>query len=121
MRILHRFNFLFKLGVLTKHSSSEKRDIIYTNQAIFVLLFASICITFTNASFGFYGRMLIPLSTFIVLLSSFYLQQQQQHFWAKFIATHAPFGAAILSTLLFGSLANTQYYMSVLQISGKKI
>lgn len=118
MRILHQFNFLFKLGVLTKHSSSEKRDIIYTNQAIFVLLFASMCIAITNASFGFYGRMLIPISTFLVLLSSFYLQQQQQHFWAKVIATNAPFGAAILSTFLFGPLANTQYYIIATLVLG---
>lgn len=111
MRILHRFNYLFKLGVLTEHSSSEKRDTIFTNQAIFVLLLASISIAFTNASFGFYGRMLIPLCTFTFLLGAFYLQHLQQYFWAKFVAIHTPLAASIFSTLLFGGLANTQYYI----------
>lgn len=111
MRILHRFNYLFKLGVLAEQSSSEKRDIIFTNQAIFVLLLASVCITLTNVSFGFYGRMLIPLSTLIFLSSAYYLQNLQHYFWAKFIAIHTPLAASIFSTLLFGALANTQYYI----------
>lgn len=111
MKMLSRFNYIFTLGVKQEQSSTEKRDIIFTNQAIFVLLFSSFCITLANIVAGCYLRVSVPLITFFCLLSTLYFQANSKYNNAKFLAILFPFLAAILSPVLFGPLAKTQFYL----------
>lgn len=111
MTILNRFNYIFTLGVRPEQSSAEKRDIIFTNQAIFVLLFSSACITLANLIAGCYLRVSIPVLSFLGLLSTLYLQANFKYNTAKFLAILFPFLAAISSTIIFGPLAKTQFYL----------
>ena len=111
MNILNRFNFIFTSGVKPEQSSAEKRDIIFTNQAIFILLFSSLCIATANLLAGYYLRISVPLITFLCLLSSLHFQKAYKYETAKFLAIIFPFLAAIFSTTLFGPLAKTQFYL----------
>lgn len=118
MKILNRFNYLFTLGVRQEQSSTEKRDIIYTNQAIFVLLFSSICIALANLLSGCFLRISVPATTFLCLLTTLPLQARSKYNRAKFLAILFPFLAAILSTILFGPLAKTQFYLGATLVLG---
>jgi len=111
MNILKRFNHIFTLGIRPEHGSAEKRDIIFTNQAISVLLFSSICIALANLVAGCFLRISVPVVTFLCLLSSLHLQSNYKYNTAKFLAILFPFLAAIFSTVLFGHLAKTQFYL----------
>ncbi len=111
MNILNRFNYIFTLGIKPEQNSAEKRDIIYTNQALFILLFSSFCIAIANFSVGCYLRILVPLTTFICLFSALHQQSKFAYKKAKFLAILFPFLAAIFSTVLFGPLAKTQFYL----------
>jgi len=111
MNILNRFNFIFTLGVKPEQSSADKRDIIFTNQAIFILLFSSLCIAIANLIAGCYLRIGVPLLSFSCLFSALYFQKNFQYDNAKFSAILFPFLAAIISTILFGPLAKTQFYL----------
>lgn len=111
MNILKKFRGLFVLGVQPNHTSVEKRDIIFTNQALFVLLVSSVCIAVANTIADCHLRILIPVTTFTGLLSALYFQKQKQYATAKFVALLFPFLAAIFSTILFGPLAKTQFYL----------
>ena len=111
MNILNRFNNIFTLGIRPEQISSEKRDIIFTNQAIFVLLFSSICIALANLVAGCFLRISVPVLTFLCLLNTLRLQANYQYNRAKFLAILFPFMAAIFSTILFGHLAKTQFYL----------
>ena len=102
---------LYITGVQENQHFHHKRDIIFTNEAVFVLLISSGCITTANAIAGFYGRMLIPLLCFLGLLLVFPLQRREQYFLAKIITILCPFTAAISSTIIFGAAANTQFYL----------
>jgi len=118
MKILSRFNFIFTLGVKQGQSSTEKRNIIYTNQAIFVLLFSSICIAFANLLNGCFIRISVPAITFLCLLTTLALQAKFKYKKAKFLAILFPFLAAIFSTILFGPLAKTQFYLGATLVLG---
>lgn len=111
MSILNRFNFIFTLGIKPEQRSAEKRDIIFTNQAIFILLFSSLCIATANILTGCFLRSSVPLITFIGLFSALYYQKKFKYDTAKFLAILFPFLAAIFSTTLFGPLAKTQFYL----------
>ena len=111
MNILNRFNYIFTLGIRPEQNSAEKRDIIFTNQALFVLFFSSFCITIANFSVGCYLRTLVPITTFICLFSALYQQSKFSYHSAKILAISFPFLAAIFSTVLFGPLAKTQFYL----------
>lgn len=111
MNILNRFNFIFTSGVKPEQSSAEKRDIIFTNQAIFILLFSSLCIAVANLIAGCHLRISVPVLTFLCLLSALHFQKNYKYETAKFLAILFPFLAAICSTILFGPLAKTQFYL----------
>ncbi len=111
MDILNRFNFIFTLGIRPEQSSAEKRDIIFTNQALFVLFFTSFCIAIANFSVGCYLRMLVPITTFLCLFIALYQQSKFAYQNAKFLAILFPFLASIFSTVLFGPMAKTQFYL----------
>ncbi len=111
MNILNRFNYIFTLGIRPEQNSAEKRDIIFTNQAIFILLFSSLCIGLANLVAGCYLRISISAVTFLCLFSSLYFQSTYKYNSAKFLAILFPFLAAVFSTILFGPLAKTQFYL----------
>ncbi len=111
MNILQKFHNLFILGIQPDQSSAEKRDIIFTNQALFVLLISSLCIGMANTLIGCYLRVIVPMTTFIGLLSVLYFQKNAKYHTAKILAVSFPFFAAIFSTILFGPLAKTQFYL----------
>lgn len=118
MNILTYLRYIYSLGVKQEHSSSEKRDIIFTNQAIFVLLFSSVCIATANFFAGSYLRILVPSTTFSGLLFAFYFQSKFEYEKAKFLAIFFPFVAAIFSTVIFGPLAKTQFYLGATLVLG---
>jgi len=97
MNILNRFNFIFTLGILPVQSSAEKRDIIFTNQAIFILLFSALCIAAANLVTGCYLRVSVPILTFVCLFSALHYQRSFKYDTAKFLAILFPFLAAILN------------------------
>ena len=111
MNILNHFNYIFTLGIRPEQNSAEKRDIIFTNQALFILFFSSFCITIANFSVGCYLRTIVPITTFICLFSALYQQSKFAYNKAKFLAILFPFLAAIFSTVIFGPLAKTQFYL----------
>ncbi|MEM1121482.1 MAG: histidine kinase dimerization/phospho-acceptor domain-containing protein, partial [Bacteroidota bacterium] len=111
MQLFQRFHHFFVLGIQPTHDSSEKREIIFTNQALFVLLASSLCIAIANALVGCYFRILVPLTTFCCLWLATYYQKKYQYSKAKFLAILFPFSAAVFSTILFGPLAKTQFYL----------
>ena len=102
---------LFVLGVQTDFSFFEKRDIIFTNQAVFVLLLSSLCILSANLVSGFFLRALVPFSCFFALISCFYFQSNFKFKTAKFIAILCPLTSSLVSTIGFGWEANTHLYI----------
>lgn len=98
-------------GVKANQNFHEKRSIIFTNQANLVLIICSICIAMANLSFGFYYRLLIPIICMIGLVAVFPLQKRFHYIKAKCVAITFPLLAAITSTLIFGSEAQTQFYL----------
>lgn len=118
MKILSRFNYIFTLGIKQEQSSTEKRDIIYTNQAIFVLLFSALCIAFANVLCGCFIRVSVPITSFLFLLYTLRLQANYKYNTAKFLAILFPFLAALVSTILFGPLAKTQFYLGATLVLG---
>ena len=111
MNLLKHFNYIFTLGIRPEQNSAEKRDIIFTNQAIFALLFSSICIALANLMAGCYLRIIVPIITFLGLLGALHFQSNYKFNTTKFLAILFPFLAAIFSTILFGHLAKTQFYL----------
>ena len=118
MNILKYLRYIYSFGVKQEHSSSEKRDIIFTNQAIFVLMISSICIMIANFIASCYLRMIVPLITFSGLWLAFYYQSKFKYETAKFLAILFPFIAAIISTIFFGPLAKTQFYLGATLVLG---
>ncbi len=118
MSILKYLRYIYSFGVKQEHSSSEKRDIIFTNQAVFVLMFSSVCIAVANFCVGSYLRILVPTATFTGLLFAFYFQAKYAYDKAKFLAIFFPFVAAICSTVIFGPLAKTQFYLGATLVLG---
>jgi len=118
MNFLQNLRYIYSFGVKQEHSSSEKRDIIYTNQAIFVLLISSICIMTANFFASCYLRMIVPLLSFSGLWLAFYYQSKFEFDKAKFLTILFPFLAAIFSTVLFGPLAKTQFYLGATLVLG---
>ena len=118
MNFLQNLRYIYSFGVKQEHSSSEKRDIIYTNQAIFVLLISSICIMTANFFASCYLRMIVPLLSFSGLWLALYYQSKFEFDKAKFLAVFFPFMAAIFSTVLFGPLAKTQFYLGATLVLG---
>lgn len=102
---------LFTLGVLQEQSFHEKRDIIFVNQACFVLVLCAVLVFCCNIAFGFYLRSLVALSSVFAFLGIFFLQKNQQYIPAKTLAIGGAFLSGFCSTLLFGMEASTQYYL----------
>jgi len=102
---------LFVLGVQADLSFIEKRDIIFTNQAVFVLILSSICILMANVVAGCYLRILVPSTCLVFLSSCFYFQKIHKYQVAKTIAILCPLVSSLVSTVFFGWEANTHLYI----------
>ncbi|MFK7981732.1 MAG: ATP-binding protein, partial [Saprospiraceae bacterium] len=74
-------------------------------------LFSSLCIATANLLAGCYLRISVPIITFLCLLSSLHFQKNYKYEMAKFLAIIFPFFFSLCSTILFGPLANTQFYL----------
>lgn len=118
MKILENFRDLFTLGVQQDQTSSEKRDIIFTNQAIFVLLVSAISVGIANTIAACYLRISIPIFIFSGLLIVLYFQSKKKYKIAKFLAILFPFVGAVCSTVLFGHLAKTQFFLGATLVLG---
>ncbi len=102
---------LFVLGVQAEFSFFEKRDIIFTNQAVFVLMLSSFCILVANLVAGFYLRALVPLTCLLALNFCYYFQAKFEYQIAKSLAIFFPLISSIASTMGFGWEANTHLYI----------
>jgi signal transduction histidine kinase len=101
----------FTLGVRPEQEFSEKRDIIFTNQALSVLVFSTICIGMVELLSGFGTRSSIAFTTTALLSIAFFAQHTGRYQLAKWIAVIWPMIASALSVPLFGILANTHLYL----------
>jgi len=106
-----RFKDILTSGVLPKQNFREKRDIIFLNQASFILMLCMLCIFLANISFGYYSRSLVSLSLIPFLGTVIYLQKIQKYYFAKGFIIAAVLTAIFLTTFLFGGQAKTAYYM----------
>jgi len=118
MNIIKYLRYIYSIGVKQEHSSSEKRDIIFTNQAIFVLMFSSVCIAIANFIAGCHIRVLVPFMSFSGLILAFYFQSKFEFDKAKFLTILFPFLSACFSTIIFGPLAKTQFYLGATLVLG---
>ncbi|MEM6319396.1 MAG: ATP-binding protein [Bacteroidota bacterium] len=112
------FHYIYTLGIQPELTNAEKRDILFTNQAILVLLISSICIALANFTAGCFFRISVPLSCFLGLLLAAYFQHSQQYVKGKVAAIVFPFLASFSSTVIFGPLANTQFYLASTLVLG---
>lgn len=121
MKIIKYLRYIHFFGVNKEHNLCEKRNIIYTNQAILVLMFSSISILIANFIAGCYIRMLVPLMSCCGLILAFYSQSKCAYAKAKILTIFFPLVAAISSTIIFGPLANTQFYLGITLVLGLTI
>ena len=115
LKWLHKF---LKLGVTPQLNSSEKRDVIFTNQVIFFLLCGAVFISIVENIAGCFYRSLVPAISFFFILTATYSQIKKKYQLSKILALFFPFMGAILSTILFGPLAKTQFYLGGTLILG---
>ncbi len=118
MNIIKYLRYIYSFGVQQEHSSSEKRDIIFTNQAVFVLMFSSVCIATANFIAGCHIRIIVPFMSFVGLILAFYFQSKFKYEKAKFLAIFFPFVSAVCSTIIFGPMAKTQFYLGATLVLG---
>lgn len=101
----------FTLGVLHEQHFHEKRDIIFLNQACFVLLLCSLLIFSFNTILGFQWRSLVPLFAIFFFSIIPFLQIRHRHQLAKIMLISGAMLSGFSSTILFGLEAKTQYYL----------
>lgn len=109
---------LYVLGITDKQSFTEKRDIIFNNKAILVLLFTAIGVGLLESFFGYHLRSIIAFSVTALLLIPYYLQHKQRFVIAKTLTILLPFLAALSSSIIFGMEARTHYYLIATLVLG---
>lgn len=109
---------LFVLGVQPEQNFHQKKDIIFVNQACFVLIVCAILVFLCNLFFGFYQRIFVPISTLTLFVTTLFLQYRHQYKWAKILALSGALLSGISSTVLFGPQASTHYYILASLILG---
>lgn len=102
---------LFTIGIGLEHSSSQKRDIVFTNEVIFFLSAVSIIITVIDFSVGHFERSMVNIAVALFLLPAYFLQFKKHFKWAKMLIVFVPTCMAVLSALLFGFQANAHFYI----------
>jgi len=102
---------IFTIGVFSSQSFHEKRDIIFVNQACFVLLICATLVCCCNNIFGFHTRSLVALSSIPVFAIALLLQKNKNYFLAKILTAVGAISSGFFSTWLFGMEAKTQFYI----------
>ena len=105
------FKRVFTFGVLHEQTFTEKRDIIFTNQAVFVLIIATFCIGCIEVYIGYHIRPAVAISTSILLFSCFLFQKKKRYLLAKVFVVAFPIIAISVSTIFFGGEAKAHYYL----------
>jgi len=102
---------LFTIGVYSEQEFQIKRNIIFVNQACFILLLCAILVVLGNIYFGFYHRCIVAISSIPVFIIALFLQSKKQYLMAKQLMVFTAFALGFCSTLIFGIEAKTQYYI----------
>ncbi|MBI1224578.1 MAG: GHKL domain-containing protein [Bacteroidetes bacterium] len=111
MSFQERLNNVLKTGILPDHSFADKRDIIFTNKAAFALTVASLLVTASYLSFGYFYGAIFPLLVAVLLNVAYILQHFGQKFLAKLLVWFIPVFGSILVALCFGTKGNTHFYI----------
>ena len=100
----------FVLGAISEYSFYKKRDIIFTNQAIFIFMLIFCLIGIANFITGNYLRILAPIYCFFLISMAYYFQHKRKFFLAKWWTLFCPLSGMILSTIIFGGGANEHFF-----------
>ncbi len=101
----------FTIGIYHGQNFHEKRDIIFVNQACFVLLVCAVLVFCCNNFFGFFERSLVALSTIPIFAIALLLQKNKKYFSAKVLTAFGAIASGFFSTWLFGMEAKTHFYI----------
>lgn len=112
---------LFTTGLHSKLGFSEKRDVIFANQANTILILCSFLVLTIHLFLGFHIRMIVPAGVLMFFASAFFLQRYRQYVYAKLLIVGGAFASGFLATLFFGGSAKTQFYFFASFILGMVI
>jgi len=101
---------LFTIGIHPAQSFSQKRDILFTNEATFFLCLVSTTIFLIDLSLGHFERSLVNLSVLVLLMPGYLLQFRKQYDLAKVWVIFVPTIMAIVSSVIFGFSAKAHFY-----------
>ncbi|MEL6924310.1 MAG: ATP-binding protein [Bacteroidota bacterium] len=103
--------YLFTLGLEPEQSFSVKRDLIFANQSLFIVMVIFPCVFISYILNGYFLRSLIPLTTICLLPLGFIMMKKQYYWWAKGWAVGLSLCACISSSLIFGLDAGEHFYI----------
>ena len=109
---------IFVLGAKSELSFNEKRDIIFNNQSIFLLILVFSFVVLVDLISGYFTRSWVPVFCILAILPGFYLQHLEKYTIYKIWTLACPLLGLAISSILFGGQANIYFYALPIMVMG---